>query len=80
MEDAEQFDWADKRSIVVRRVDAIAIYINDEGDIIIRQQHAHQPLDSIVTIPAHSVYAVLERLQRHVKAPFAAPFAAAVAA
>ena len=80
MEHGEQFDWADKRSIVVRRVDAIAIHINDEGDIVIRQQHAHQPLDSIVTIPAHSAHAVIERLQRQVKAPVAAPFAAAVAA
>ena len=79
MEKAEQFDWANKRAIVVRRVDPIANYIDDEANIVLRQQHAACPLDSVITIPAHDVYAVIERLQRQVKALFAAPLAAAAA-
>ena len=56
MESGEQFDWANKRSVVVKRVDPIAIYVDSEGDIIIRQQHPDRPLDSVITIPAHQVY------------------------
>jgi len=77
MESGEQFDWANKRSVVVRRVDPIAIYTDSEGDIIIRQQHPDRPLDSVITIPAHQVYGVIEALQRQVKGSFAAVAAAA---
>ena len=80
MEDLEVFDWAEKKqSIVVRRVDAIAIYRNREGDIIIRQQHAHNPIDSVITIPAPQTYSVIEGLQKQIKGSSVAPFTAAAA-
>ena len=72
MESADQFDWSNKRAVIVRRVDPIAIYTDNDGDIIIRQQHPYSPLDSVITIPAHHVYGVVEALQRQIKGSFAA--------
>ena len=63
MKDDKQFDWADKESIVVRRVDPIAIYKNTEGDIVIRQQRADDPDDAIITIPPQQLHFVIEGLQ-----------------
>ena len=77
MENTEQFDWSDKRAIVVKRVDAIAIYTDSEGDIIIRQQHADSLVDNVITIPARNVHNIIEALQREQKGRFAAPLAAA---
>ena len=77
MDNAEQFDWSDKRSIVIPRVDAIAVYTNSEGDIIIRQQHAHSSVDSVIRVPARSAHSVIEGLQREQKGRFAAPLATA---
>jgi NADH/NAD ratio-sensing transcriptional regulator Rex len=76
MEEVQQFDWADKGSIVVRRVDAIAIYKNSDGDIVIRQQRVDVPVDAVVTIPAQHAYSVIEGIQRQVKGPFIAPLGA----
>lgn len=77
MENVEQFDWSDKRSIVIKRVDAIAIYTDSEGDIVIRQQRADSPVDSVITIPARNAHSVIEGLQREQKGRFGAPLAAA---
>ena len=77
MENAEQFDWSEKRSVVVKRVDPIAIYVDSEGDIIIRQQYAHSPVDSMITIPALHVQSVIEGLQRQIRGRFAGSLAAA---
>jgi hypothetical protein len=77
MEDARQFDWADKGSIVVRRVDAIAIHTDSEGDIVIRQQRADVPYDVIITIPPQHAYSVIEGIQRQVKASFVTSVAVA---
>lgn len=72
MEDTRQFDWADnKGSIVVHRVDAIAIHNDSEGDILIRQQRADFPYDVVITLPRQYAYSVIEGIQRQVKAPFA---------
>lgn len=76
MEETEVFDWSDKKSVVVRRVDAIAVYKNAEGDIVIRQQRADVPVDAVVTIPAQHAYSVIEGIQRQVKGPFVTPLAA----
>jgi hypothetical protein len=80
MEEVERFDWSDKKALVVRRVDAIAVYMDSEGDIIIRQQHPDVPIDSVITIPAQHAYSVIEGLQRQLKGPFVAPVAVAAGA
>ena len=74
----EEFDWSDKRSVIVRRVDAIAIYTNAEGDIVIRQQRADVPVDSVITVPTQHAYSVIEGIQRQLKGPFTPPSLTAI--
>lgn len=73
MEDPRPFDWADKRSLVVRRVDAIAIHKDAQGDIVIRQQRADLPYDAVITIPLQFASSVIEGIQRQLQAPFVTP-------
>lgn len=77
MEDARQFDWADKESIVIRRVDAVAIHKDSEGDIVIRQQRADVPYDVVITIPPQYAYIVIEGIQRQLKGSSLTPVAVA---
>jgi hypothetical protein len=76
MEENERFDWGDRRALVVRRVDAIAVYTNSDGDIVIRQQRADVPVDAVITLPMQHAYSVIEGIQRQLKGPFVAPLAA----
>ena len=69
MAEIDEFDWSKQKSIVVKRVDPIAVYKNDEGDIVIRQERATLEADAVVTIPIQHVYSVLEAITRHVKGP-----------
>ena len=73
MSEADAFDWSSQTAVVVRRVDAIAVYRNKEGDIVIRQERAMMEVDAVVTIPIQHAYSVIEALTRHVKGPFPAP-------
>lgn len=38
----DEFDWGDKESVVVKSQDAIAVYPNPDGDIVIRRQQSWQ--------------------------------------
>jgi hypothetical protein len=58
-------------------IDPIAIYIDVEGDIIIRQQHAARPIESVITIPLQHAYSVIEAIQQQVKGSFVTPLAVA---
>lgn len=77
MTQLDPYDWNDKKALVVRRVDPIAVYVNATGDIVIRQQLAEMPGDAVVTIPIQYAYTVIEGIQRQLKSPFVAPLAAA---
>jgi hypothetical protein len=35
---SDEFSWSDKESVVVPRQDAIAVYRNSDGNIVIRRQ------------------------------------------
>ena len=58
-------------------IDPIAIYTDAEGDIIIRQQHAARPIETVITIPSQHAYSVIEGIQRQVKGSFVTPLAVA---
>lgn len=80
MAEADTFDWSKGKSVVVKRVDAIAVYRNDDGDIIIRQERTTLGVDAVVTIPIQHAYTVLQAITRELKGPFPhtpplAPFA-----
>ena len=63
----DEFSWSDETLIVVKRVDAIAVYRNPEGDIVIRQERRGGDEDNIVIVPAQSAYTVVESVQRLLK-------------
>jgi hypothetical protein len=46
---AEPFDWSDDPAIVLRRRDAVAAYINCDGDVcILQQQHIEDDISIVI--------------------------------
>jgi len=73
MAESGEFDWATPESVVVKRVEAIAVYKNRDGDLVIRQERATLEHDAVITIPIQHAYTVIEALTRLLKGPFAPP-------
>jgi hypothetical protein len=74
MAQSNDFSWSDQRLIAVKRVDAIAVYKNAEGDLVIRQEDPKGEADKIVIVPQQYAYTVVEAMQQQLKGPvFAAP-------
>jgi len=68
MSEASDFSWSDEALVVVRRVDAIAVYKNSEGDIVVRQERRSGGDDNVVVVPAQYAYSLVESIQRMLKA------------
>ena len=66
-ESQADFSWSDDTLVVVKRVDAIAVYRNPEGDIVIRQERRGGNEDNIVIVPAQYAYTLVESIQRLLK-------------
>ena len=66
---ADAFDWSCKEAIAVPHVDAIAVYTNEDGDIIIRQEGGPLEADAVVTVPAQIAHRVIEALRRELLGP-----------
>jgi hypothetical protein len=69
---ANDWDWnpEKQKSIVVQQVDAIAIYTNVRGEIVIRQQGFGGEVDAIVAFPRamprlSSLHSPLRRARRN---------------
>ena len=61
------FEWLESSSVVIKPVDAIAVYANAQGDIVIRQKSSKgifREEDSIVVVPRDRLDAVLAALER----------------
>jgi hypothetical protein len=69
MIEPNDFNWSSRR-VVVKPVDAIAVYKNADGDVVIRQQ-ARPPnqQDSLVVVPLVHAWSLIEALTREVKYP-----------
>lgn len=51
-----EFDWTkEKDSIAVRQVDAVAVYLNPDGDVVIRQYHPMGDDDAVIVIPSQQL-------------------------
>lgn len=61
------FSWSDDSLVVVKRVDAIAVYRNPEGDIVIRQERRGGAEDNVVIVPGQYAYTLVESVQRLLK-------------
>ena len=61
MQTDEDYTW-DDADIVVQEVNAIAVYLNQFGDVVIRQHHQFSG-DHFVVIPIEHVQAVADALE-----------------
>ncbi len=68
MVDGPGFDWTSKDAVAVDQQDAIAVYSNDNGDIVIRRQKDwNEDEDSVIVLaPAH-VRQFIEAVERTFK-------------
>jgi hypothetical protein len=58
-----EFSWRDANSIVVHSVSAIAVYMNPDGDVVIRQQATQYGEDDpFIVIPRDRVPQILEAI------------------
>lgn len=55
---------------VVPRVQAIAVYTNHDGEIVIRQEDATEHGDALVILPTSAVGDLILALQRELSEPF----------
>ena len=67
MAQSNDFSWSDESLIVVKRVDAIAVYKNPQGDIVVRQESRGGDEDNIIIVPAQYAYTLVESMQRLLK-------------
>jgi hypothetical protein len=49
--DSVPFSWKDTESVVIEKVDAIAVYTNPKGDLVIRQEDPRGDDDAIIIVP-----------------------------
>lgn len=60
----DNFNWNNNESVVVEPMEAIAVYTNPKGDIVIRQQRGYPDEDVFVVIPRSRVEDVVTALGR----------------
>lgn len=63
---AEEFDWSKTEDIVVPRQGAIAVYLNDNKDLVIREEGEVQE-DHYVVISRRHADLVLKRIEELMK-------------
>lgn len=62
--DIEKWSWSnDKEDIVIPRVDAIAIYLNGDGDIVIRQENPMGEDDAVIVMPMQHAEAFIAAIR-----------------
>ena len=57
------FNWADEADLVVRPVQAVAMYQRQNGVVIRQQKSGDRDSDDVVTIPHHALGLFIHRLQ-----------------
>jgi len=61
--ESEKFSWSDKDYVVIEPVDAVAIYQNPAGNIVIRQMGPMGEDDSIIVVPRSRLKDLITALQ-----------------
>jgi len=67
-DETAQFPWNDRRSVIVKQVDAIAVYRNGDGDIVIRQRGPMADGDPCIVVPPEEAENLIEAIRRGMKA------------
>ena len=58
----DPLDWNDSASVLIQPVEAVAVYINPNNDVVLRQQNALLDDDSVVIIPKQHINLLISRL------------------
>jgi hypothetical protein len=62
------FSWRDADSVVVRQQDAIAVYSNPDGDLVIRRRRAWDEDDDVWIVVAQTqIRTVIEAMEKVLK-------------
>jgi hypothetical protein len=66
--DGINFDWNDQAGIAVGQQDAIAVYANDNGDLVLRRQKDwNEEEDNVIVVAAAYVHQLIEAMERTLK-------------
>lgn len=66
----KEWDWysdENKESIVVPSVSAVAVYTNNHGDIVLRQQDSMGEEDSVIILPRSLAATVVQAITNELK-------------
>lgn len=65
MSDEEQFYWSRDEAVIIKPVQAIAVYRNGSDDIVIRQErHEFQDDDPYVVVPQAQLSKLIDALRK----------------
>lgn len=68
MSDAEDFSWRDTDAVVVRQQDAIAVYSNPDGDLVIRRRRAWDEEDDVwIVVGQTQIRSVIDAMEKVLK-------------
>jgi hypothetical protein len=62
----DDFDWNEEDAVVVQRQDALAVYANPDGNLVVRQQRWPDE-DVFIVINRQQVRRVIEAMERVLK-------------
>lgn len=67
-DDTEDFSWRDTESVVVRQQDAIAVYSNPDGDLVIRRRRSWDEDDDVWIVVAQTqIRTVIDAMEKVLK-------------
>jgi hypothetical protein len=70
MSDFKWYGEDASESVVIQSVQAVAVYTNPHGEIVIRQQSSAQDDDHFIAIPRSQVKALLKAIREEAAKPF----------
>jgi hypothetical protein len=62
-DDSVPFSWKDTQNIIIEHVDAVAVYSNPKGDIVIRQGNSMGEDDAVIIVPRSRAQDLIQALQ-----------------
>lgn len=67
-DNTEDFSWRDTDAVVVRQQDAIAVYSNPDGDLVIRRRRAWDEEDDVWIVVAQTqIRSVIDAMEKVLK-------------
>jgi hypothetical protein len=67
---ANDFNWNDREDVVVQSVQAVAVYMNVNGEVVIRQEDPMGNEDAIIAVPRAQARALAKAITEAAKKDF----------